>query len=193
MRQTGKYAIQLYSGLIAVGDPELGELGADKPLRMVVLGQTKAGQSSLINALFGDVRAAIDVLPCTDMIIPYVLQREGRPKDIVFDTIGFAGKEDEAARKKLDTELEKCDLVLVVCSANTAARAPDQKLLDQSRIHFAEQTRRATAHCGAIVHRSGTTDKRVESTLRFCQGRIGEGTQRSRRGGSGGIGTASAA
>jgi len=143
VRQTGKYAIQLYSGQIAFDAPDLAQLGTDKPLRIVVLGQAKAGKSSLINALFGEVRAATDVLPCTDTITPYVLDREGRPKAIMFDTIGFAGKGDESARKQLDAELAKCDLVIVVSSANSAARAPDRKLLDEARIRFAEQTRRA--------------------------------------------------
>ena len=143
VRQAGYYAIQLYSGQIALMDPELAELGADKPLRIVVLGQTKAGKSSLINALFGEVRATTDVLPCTDSITPYVLARGGLPNAIVFDTIGFAGKGDQAARKRLDEELVKCDLIIVVCSAKSAARAPDQKLLGEARLFFAEQTRRA--------------------------------------------------
>ena len=143
MRQTGCYAIQLYSGQITLSDPEFADLGADKPLRVLVLGQTKAGKSSLINALFGEVRAATDVLPCTDAITQYIFARPGLPNAIVFDTIGFAGKGDKAAIKKLDEELAQCDLVIAVCSANMAARDPDRKLLDQARLRFSANLKRA--------------------------------------------------
>jgi len=141
VRRAGRYAIQLYSGQIALDDPEFAELGADKPLRVVVLGQTKAGKSSLINALFGEMRAATDVLPCTDAIIPYVLERDGVFKAIVFDTIGFAGHGDKTATRKLETELERCDLVIAVVSARMAAREADRKLLDEARLRLAERTR----------------------------------------------------
>ena len=143
VRQTGCYAIQLYSGQITLSDPEFADLGADKPLRVLVLGQTKAGKSSLINALFGEVRAATDVLPCTDAITQYIFARPGLPNAIVFDTIGFAGKGDKAAIKKLDEELAQCDLVIAVCSANMAARDPDRKLLDQARLRFSANLKRA--------------------------------------------------
>jgi uncharacterized protein len=151
VRRAGYYAIQLYSGQITLADPELAELGADKPLRVVVLGQTKAGKSSLINALFGQVRAATDVLPCTEEITPYVLAREGLPDALVFDTVGFAGEGDQAARKRLDNELARCDLVLVVCSANTAAREPDKRLLDEARLRFADQLKRAAPPIAVVL------------------------------------------
>ena len=143
VRRAGKYAIQLYSGQVPLDDPEFAEFAVDKPLRIVLLGQTKAGKSSLINALFGEMRAATDVLPCTDTITPYVLERDGSFKAIVFDTIGFAGKEDKLARSKLDDELERCDLVLAVCSARTAAREADRQLIDDTRMRLAERTRQA--------------------------------------------------
>lgn len=143
VRQTGKYAIGLYSGQVVLETPELEALTADQPLRIVVLGQAKAGKSSLVNALFGDLRAAVDVLPCTDEITPYVLQRQGLPRAIIFDTIGLAGPGDPTARAKLDSELDKSDLIVVVCPANQAARAVEQQLLNGARVRFAERTRRA--------------------------------------------------
>src|SRR5207248_7471706 len=46
-----------------------------EPLRMLILGQVKAGKSSLVNALFGAIRAATDVVPTTAQLTPYVLER----------------------------------------------------------------------------------------------------------------------
>ncbi|HUP81659.1 MAG TPA: GTPase, partial [Pirellula sp.] len=91
IRRSGEYAIQLYSGQLAVNEQsfqdfrspqsKLDSLKAEKvknrrtdePLRVIVLGQAKAGKSSLVNAVFGEVRAATDSVPCTTGITPYVL------------------------------------------------------------------------------------------------------------------------
>ena len=66
-----------------------------------------------------------------------MLDRDGLPKAIVFDTEGFGGSEDRLAISRLDEEIIKCDLILMVCSATTAARAPDLRLLDELRQRFA--------------------------------------------------------
>jgi predicted GTPase len=143
VRQTGKYSIDLYSGQLDLDDPAIRALDEEKPLRIVVLGQTKAGKSSLINAIFGTMRAATDVLPCTDAVTPYLLERDGLFKAIVYDTIGFGGADDKAAQAKLNEELEQCDLILLVSSAATAAREADRKLLDDARIRLQQSAVRA--------------------------------------------------
>jgi len=154
IRRAGEYAIQLYSGQLNVHEQEFQEFrspnsqvdtakaqdvknaNAEDPLRVILLGQAKAGKSSLINALFGEMRAATDSLPCTKGVTPYILDREGLPKAILFDTEGFGGKDDRRAIEQLDVELMKCDLVIMVCSATTAARSPDQQLLTDLRERF---------------------------------------------------------
>ena len=143
VRQTGKYAIDLYSGQLHRDDPSIRALDAAKPLRIVVLGQAKAGKSSLINAIFGTVRAATDVLPCTDAIMPYVLERDGLFRAIIYDTIGFGGANDTLAQTQLNEELERCDLVIVVSSATTAAREADRELLDDARLRLQRRVRQA--------------------------------------------------
>lgn len=161
IRRAGQYAIELYSGQLAIHDREFQEFRSprskadisraqeqrgkqsDEPLRIILLGQTKAGKSSLVNAIFGEVLAATDTVPCTQGIHPYVLNREGMPRAILFDTEGFGGKEDRRAMDQLDAELMKTDLVIMVCSATTAARSSDQHLLNELRTRFASQHKRA--------------------------------------------------
>lgn len=161
VRRVGEYAIQLYSGQLAIHEGKFQEfqspvssadhqkaarietLQDNEPLRIMVLGQAKAGKSSLVNAIFGEVRAATDSLPCTTSITPYVLERDGLPKAILFDTEGFGGKEDRRAVSRLDRELVQCDLIIMVCSAVTAARSPDLQLLSDLRERFASNKLRS--------------------------------------------------
>ncbi len=153
VRRVGYYAIQMYSGQSSLDQPEFANFAVDKPLRILLLGQTKAGKSSLVNALFGRTRAQTDVLPCTTSITEYVIEREGLPKAIVLDTEGFGGTADKTAREKLDQELGQTDLIIVVTSARTAAREPDRRLLDEARLRFAEQTKRsAPPEIVALTH-----------------------------------------
>jgi len=161
VRRAGEYAIQLYSGQLSIHEKGFRDFQSNKtgmdsdkateaesrrqeePLRVIILGQAKAGKSSLINAIFGDIRAATDSLPCTVGVRPYVLDRDGLPKAILYDTEGFAGKEDRRARSQIDEEFMRCDLIIMVCSATNAARAPDQELLNQLRDRFAANSRRS--------------------------------------------------
>lgn len=155
VQKTGHYAIQLYSGQLILrdGDVEAFPLRrakqdeqhaqrrdttlAAEPLRVLVLGQVKAGKSSLINALFGETRAAVDVVPRTKQVEPYVLERDGLQRAIILDTAGFAeGASDENPFTGLRQEVLDSDLVLLVTSATSAARAPDKKLLDDLRAFF---------------------------------------------------------
>ena len=85
VRKVGFYAIALYSGQLTLADAEptvtatplsrrdLKRAAAAvapvaEPLRIVVLGRSNAGKSSLINALFGKLTAKFDVLPDTTAV-----------------------------------------------------------------------------------------------------------------------------
>jgi hypothetical protein len=157
VRRAGYYAVELYSGQLILDGEALksfqsirstkdaeeafkrGELLTEEPLRMLVLGQVKAGKSSLVNALFGDVRAAVDVVPRTRGVEPYVLEKDGLPRAVILDTAGYDAPGDESPLQPLRQELLRCDLVLVVVSARTAARAADRRLLDEVRHMFQSQ------------------------------------------------------
>jgi predicted GTPase len=153
-RKAGYYAIQLYSGHLVLDEVEFdayqtrqsqrdilrsqtqAERLAQEPLRILVLGQVKSGKSSLINALFGETRAAVDVVPRTRNIDPYVLEREGIPHAIILDTAGYEqGDNPGDAFLALRDEILRCDLVLMASSALSAARGADRRLLDALR-HF---------------------------------------------------------
>lgn len=148
VRRAGYYAIQLYGGHLALNDEGLRatltprsdrdvKTGAareaavaEEPLRVLIVGQSKAGKSSLINALFGEYRAATDVIPRTRFIEPYVLEREGIPRAILLDSAGYEGSDPKDFLGQTEDEVLRCDLAICVCSATTAARNADRRFLD---------------------------------------------------------------
>jgi hypothetical protein len=161
VRKAGYYAIQLYSGQLELSRVEFEgyrtarskrltdraetdrQRMAGEPLRILVLGQVKSGKSSLINALFGETRAAVDVIPRTEHVDPYLLDREGVPRALILDTAGYeegAGGGDPFP--ELGDQILECDLVLLVCSALSAARAPDRRLLHAVRTRYQTETSR---------------------------------------------------
>lgn len=158
VRKAGYYAIQLYSGHLVLEGIEFrayqtsqsqadvqreatrSERLAEEPLRILVLGQVKSGKSSLINALFGEMRAAVDVVPRTRNVNPYLLERDGVPRAIILDTAGYEGAESPAsAFGQLGDEIADCDLMLLVLSACSATRGADRLLLDEIRKCFQER------------------------------------------------------
>jgi predicted GTPase len=149
--KAGYYAIELYSGKLVFDESYVTRAShADaaraegrrsaleaEPLRILLVGQVNAGKSSLVNALFGEVKAAVNVAPTTRHVTPLVFEREGIPQALVFDTPGYSelrGDEDPFA--ELEEPLLACDAVLLVCSATSAARQADRHVLHQLRAHF---------------------------------------------------------
>jgi len=154
VKQVAYYAIELYSGALTLSDRHTSEyitrysrtdlerraLPTEEPLRLLVLGQVKAGKSSLINALFGELRAMTDVLPLTSAITPYVLEREEAGRMIVLDSAGYAGSTADQELDEAEAELLRSDLILLVCSATNAARQADRQLLDNINALFQRRT-----------------------------------------------------
>lgn len=125
-------------------------------VRIAVVGQVKAGKSSVINALLGHQQAAVDVLPRTKQVQRYELRvAAGRPAPepshplppgvvaspservdtdrlVLLDTVGYA--DDGATREQLaemHEALRNADLILLVMNAASPARRADAKLLDE--------------------------------------------------------------
>ncbi|MCP5424949.1 MAG: GTPase domain-containing protein [Gammaproteobacteria bacterium] len=157
VKKIGYYAIALYSGHLVLDDERFADFvttssrrdlrkmqaqearAREEPLRILVLGQLKAGKSSVINALFGETKALVDVLPLTSGVQPYLLEKEGLEKAIIYDTAGY---EDPANPRRplreARREILRSDLILMVCSASTAARAADRNILEMVQNAFAE-------------------------------------------------------
>lgn len=152
VRKVGYYAIELYSGRLTLADAEATavptpgsrrdlERAADnatpmgEPLRIVVLGRANAGKSSLINALFGRLTAATDVLPDTTMELrAYRLERDGLEAALIFDTPGCDTQLSN--EKTLRKAVMDADLILWVCAAHRADRQADRERLDAVRAGY---------------------------------------------------------
>jgi predicted GTPase len=159
VRKVGFYAIALYSGQLTLADAEptvtatplsrrdlkratkTTAAPVSEPLRIVVLGRANAGKSSLINALFGRLTAATDVLPdTTSALTPYRLERDGLAAALIFDTPGC----DTAllSEKALRKMVLDADLILWVCAAHRPDRGLERERLDAIRAWQAGQPHR---------------------------------------------------
>ena len=157
IQKLGYYAIELYSGRITLDDIDpTSQISPDsrrdneqqhqaakqlstEPLRILVLGQVSSGKSSLINALFNDLKTAVDLLPTTAKITRFTLEREGLPQAIILDSAGYGGLTHTQTSAELKKALNQIDIVLMVCKATNAARDADVLQLKAIREHFLQQ------------------------------------------------------
>lgn len=167
VHELGRYFIELNSGRLHVGatryrelmdahkvppvlTPEeaakraaAGDATPDAPpdhtrVTVAVVGPVKAGKSSLVNAAFGETRAAVDVVPLTAAATRYDLNQAGLPPLSLIDTVGFGlgGANDIDVKNAVDA-VSKADVVLLAVPARSAARAPEVDFLDRVRAAFA--------------------------------------------------------
>jgi predicted GTPase len=116
--------------------------GERTEITICLIGQSKAGKSSLINALLGENKAVVDVVPATDSVTRYQLHRQETNDHLaLLDTVGYA-TEGFTATQKRETEeaLKRSDLVLLVMDASSPARATDAQTLEN--LHEWFRTRR---------------------------------------------------
>lgn len=155
VHRMGAYLIDLHSGRLRVGatrylqlkkqliDPSSpAPVENDKPsIKFVLLGQTNAGKSSLINALLGEQRAFVDMLPATPEAQVYSLQHTAIPTRLeLIDTAGHGATGPTS--KQLQATAEQCqqaDVVLMVLHARHPARQIDLDQLSALRQYFAER------------------------------------------------------
>jgi predicted GTPase len=113
-----------------------------KPVELVtltIMGQTKVGKSSFINALLGAQRARTDVIPTTDAITRYELPLSGASTRLVLlDTVGYAHSGPKEDQVKATRECaQKSDLVILVLHARNPARQADLEMLQALQTWFA--------------------------------------------------------
>ncbi|MCB1948187.1 GTPase, partial [Nitrosomonas sp.] len=164
IRKVGYYAIDLYSGRLVLTDDEpvtarterttadmhqmdqAADTAAEarieeEPLRILVLGRSNAGKSSLINALFDKLATVADVLPdSTEMLKPFALIHAGLTQALIFDSPGCDSENFDS--KKLHDAAKDADLILWVSPANRPDRQIERDCLDALRTFFSKQTTR---------------------------------------------------
>lgn len=158
IRKVGYYAVDLYSGrkplsqddvTIPVSSSSSEDIKkaeetsavSEEPLRVLVLGRSNVGKSSLINALFGKLTTETNFqLDTTQAVTPFVLKRDGLTQALIFDSPGC----DSPLFDKIQMQqaAEKADLILWVSAANRPDRQIEREHLDELRAFQARQTDR---------------------------------------------------
>jgi uncharacterized protein len=159
--EVGRAAIELYSGRLALSADEVRAAQAREAaemadaaaavglVRIVLIGQTSAGKSSLVNGLAQAAQCAVGPVPTTARATEYRLEREGRPAVSLVDTPGLG----ERSAPELIELAGRADLILWVASATQSAREPDRQSLDAFRAWAkAQLARRVPPLVLALTH-----------------------------------------
>ncbi len=156
LQEVAQVAIDLYGGHLSASDIELadhrsGAAVADdsrmaapvEPLRVVLVGQSSAGKSSLVNALADNLVAEADLLPTTDQLTVYSLDIDELGPLRLVDSPGLDGH--AATSKATQDALEDADLILWVVKATQPGRQADAALLSAVREQQMAQPQRRPA------------------------------------------------
>lgn len=167
VRRLGFYAIEVYSGRLRFSDedavptvaiPESEPLIL-KPLEILILGKTNAGKSSLVNALFGEVRAVADALPATSVFTSYWLApTPGKLAARITDSPAL----DTVPTDELLAAAAQADLILWVIAANRADREHDRIALDAIRADAISHPERFPAPVIPVLSRIDLLEPRDE-------------------------------
>ncbi len=166
LRQVGYYMIEMYSGRLTGGsrryrkhfshiagalhatggDTVLFDSARDIDTSIAVMGQVKAGKSSLINALMKDEVAETSVLPETREVQQFEYPLPGSDKTVVLlDTPGYSeANVTKRQQNEIQTASESADILLLVMAANISARDPDVQVVRGLQQHY-EQRRHLRA------------------------------------------------
>lgn len=139
-------AIDLYSGRFSLEDEDIkvskaAETDEDnfapalEPIRIVTVGQTGAGKSSIVNLLKDELAAEVDVLPSTQGSMVY----DAIVNDIDVRVVDLQGLDGDAStEKQMLKAMTQADLILWVLKANQSARDLDKQLNDKLALFYAD-------------------------------------------------------
>jgi uncharacterized protein len=160
VRETGRAAIDLYSGRLRLAPHEIQAAaqaensGAARdlvgPVRILLAGQVNAGKSSLLNAMAGQAQRTVGVTPIRDIPTEVMLSLAGRPEVVLIDTPGIGDKSGTSGT--LADQCAKADLILWVVSACQPAVAPDLSALQAAQETFLQKGRRMPPLLCAVTH-----------------------------------------
>lgn len=158
LRQLGYYLIEMYSGRLrggseqyrakfgplataihtADGDVSLIDQLKEVGTSIAVLGQVKAGKSSLINALMQGHVVSTSILPETRKVSRHQYAVSGSDNVItLLDTPGYSEADvTHQQKKEIQIAAETADIVLLVMAANVSARDADLKAVQALNEHY---------------------------------------------------------
>lgn len=158
LRQLGYYLIEMYSGRLQGGSriyrTKFGPMAATQhaaaadtdllnqieavETTIALLGQVKAGKSSLINALMADQVATTSILPETRQVTRHQFSLFGATSPItLLDTPGY-GEADVTRHQnnEIRKAVESADIVFLVMAANVSAREADLQVVRELQQHY---------------------------------------------------------
>ncbi len=178
--RVGFYLIEMNSGRLRVGAARYRELTRSDMLRrspagtmpqpdgapaqaasdtgcevvVAIVGQVKAGKSSLINALIGRREAEVDALPATREVQRFRMHSTADVADglTLLDTPGYGedGATDQQ-RQAIRKALAQADLVLLVMKVTNPARRADAAVLDDLIAESRGKTDRKAPPIAAVL------------------------------------------
>jgi uncharacterized protein len=100
-----------------------------QPLNLLIIGRTGAGKSSLVNTLFREDLAAVDILPSTDQIQSYAFETFDGETLLLWDTPGYEQIGMEQYTQALLEKADTADLVLLITPVTDPTLQMDLDLL----------------------------------------------------------------